>query len=142
MRIRSCDSKLSIHEEPNVTLNNSKQHPKPQCSVSPAVACVLHACQEINDPLYGNHGGPQEQEELRKTVRLLQFAAKGLLNYFFLLEKKCMRGLDLQIAVTQSLRCPLMDGSARGRVQRLQSIWRPVWRANGAEAGKTKCAAL
>eukprot|EP00803_Ostreobium_quekettii_P003329 evm.model.scf_547EXC.6 EVM.evm.TU.scf_547EXC.6 scf_547EXC:65618-75162(-) len=91
---------------------------------------------EINDPLYGNFGGPQEQEELRKTVRLIQFASQGLMNYLMLLQQRCAGSVSLPLAVSQSLRCPLMDGTAKGRVQRLQSIWKPVWRANGAEAGE------
>lgn len=44
---------------------------------------------EIADPLYGNAGGAGEAAALRETVRHLQLACAGLLNYLVELDKRC-----------------------------------------------------
>jgi len=44
---------------------------------------------EIADPLYGNAGGAGEAAALRDTVRHLQLACAGLLNYLVELDARC-----------------------------------------------------
>lgn len=50
---------------------------------------------------------------------------------------RCTYGINIQTGVAQSLRCPLIDGLAGGRISKLTSgHWRPVWMSDKPKDGK------
>ncbi|GMH45637.1 hypothetical protein BSKO_13594 [Bryopsis sp. KO-2023] len=105
-------------------------------SIASPISTESRQAVEVNDPFYGVWDSEEAQKNLELTVQQLQIATRGLIHYMKLLKPRCLYGLSLQTAVAQSLRCPVIDGSASGRVAKLQSnTWRPVWKNNGSEEG-------
>lgn len=71
---------------------------------------------EIVDPLYpaSHHSGASsspssEAEAMAFTIRHLQMACGGLLNFLYELHSRGSPGVSLRAALQQSLKCPLLD---------------------------------
>eukprot|EP00210_Caulerpa_lentillifera_P003686 g3519.t1 len=88
---------------------------------------------EIGDPWYGNMDSQQDIEALRVVGRKLLVSCKGLLTYLNMLKKKCINGLSMQVALTQSLRCPVIEQSSLARSIRMKN-WKPIWKSKDSSS--------